>query len=193
MDSKLGSAIIITMETLKLMLRNRGLSTDTSEPIESDFPAVVTKIGAVCVFMSNRARINEKDIDTILGISQKAGGNLAIVVVPIAQSDKVLDAIRQKSALIQIFHLGQLQFDILTHRKVPPHRILNAEERDAFMKKFHITNVSAELPKIDSQDAVARWIGAKPGDIIEILRKSDTAGTTPYYRECVADTSLHSS
>ena len=32
----------------------------------------------------------------------------------------------------------------------------------------------------------ARWVGAKPGDIVEILRKSMTAGGTPYYRFCVA-------
>ena len=173
-----------------MMLKQRGVAVDSSEPVETEFPAAVTKFGNVCVYVSNRARINEKDVEVIMGITQKSGGDLSIVVTPIQQSEKVMATVRQKSAHVQMFHLGQLQFDISTHRKVPPHRVLNAEERDAFMKLYHITDISKELSKIDSQDAMARWIGAKPGDVVEILRKSDTAGTVPYYRECVADTSL---
>ena len=33
-------------------------------------------------------------------------------------------------------------------------------------------------------------IEAKPGDIVEIIRKSESAGATPYYRVCVADVTL---
>jgi DNA-directed RNA polymerase subunit H len=58
------------------------------------------------------------------------------------------------------------------------------------MDKFHILNPSTQMPMIDSQDMMAKWIGAKPGDIVEIMRKSETAGSTPYYRHCVADVTL---
>jgi DNA-directed RNA polymerase subunit H (RpoH/RPB5) len=178
------------MDIIKLMLRQRGVITDLVESIDTEFPAVVSKIDKVLIYISNRSRISEKDIDTIIELTQKNGGDLSIVVVPIPPSATILTSLRQKSDKIQLFHVGQLQFDITTHRKVPSHRILNAEERDAFMEKFHILDPSTQMPMIDSQDMMAKWIGAKPGDIVEIMRKSETAGSTPYYRHCVADVTL---
>jgi DNA-directed RNA polymerase subunit H (RpoH/RPB5) len=178
------------MEVLKLMLRQRKLNTDVSQTIESEFPAVITKIDTAVVFMSNRSRVNERDIETIMGITQQNGGTFSIIVVPIQPSSAILTAVRRNSKHVQIFHVGQLQFDIMTHRKVPPHRILDAEEVRLFQERYHVTDPSKEMQFIDSQDAAAKWIGAIPGDIVEIIRKSDSAGSTPYYRYCVADTSL---
>lgn len=174
------------MEVLKLMLRQRGIKTDSVETINEE----TFKIDKVLVYMSSRARIGEKDVAKFIASTEEFGGTLSIVIVPIPPSSTILTAVRQESKRIQIFHLGQLQFDIFTHRKVPPHRILNADERKAFQDKYHVENPEKHMSLIDSQDIPAKWIGAVPGDIIEILRKSDTAGTTPYYRYCVADTSL---
>lgn len=87
---------------------------------------------------------------------------------------------------IQIFELRHVQFDITQHRKVPAHRILNSDEKAKLEEKFHITNVKTQLPLIDSQDAMARWLGSRPGDVVEIIRMSESAGATPYYRYCVA-------
>jgi DNA-directed RNA polymerase subunit H (RpoH/RPB5) len=178
------------MDVLKMMLRQRGMNTEVTQTLETPFPAEVTKIDKAVVYMSSRARINEKDIEKIIVTTEAAGGSLSIVVVPIPPSTTILAAIRQESKRVQIFHLGQLQFDIFTHRKVSPHRILNADERKAFQERYHVEKPSTEMAVIDSQDPPVKWIGAVPGDIIEILRKSDTAATTPYYRYCVADTAL---
>jgi DNA-directed RNA polymerase subunit H (RpoH/RPB5) len=178
------------MEVLKLMLKQRGANTDTSETIESEFPAVITKIDKVVVFTSNRSRISEKDIETIVGITQKNGGELSIVIVPIPPSATILTAVRQYSDKFQLFHIGQLQFDVTTHRKVPIHRILAEDEKKVFVQKYHIASLKEQMPMIDSQDPMAKWIGAKPGDVVEIMRRSETSGSTPYYRHCVADVTL---
>jgi len=203
------------METLKLMLSQRGVDVSTSEVLESDFPAVVTKIGSVIVFNSNRARISEKDVGTLVGLTREYGGTLGIIIVSIAPSPAILHAVSMQSNVLQIFHTGQLTFDITTHRKVPAHRILKEEEVKNFLEKFRISlddiakamrkdhiQVSSEepmlvqiamkhkeympIPHVSSQDAAVRWIGGKPGDIVEVMRKSPTAGATPYYRFCVA-------
>ncbi|MEM4034182.1 MAG: DNA-directed RNA polymerase subunit H, partial [Sulfolobales archaeon] len=39
-----------------------------------------------------------------------------------------------------------------------------------------------QLPWIRASDPVARELGAKPGDIIRIIRKSQTAGESIAYR-----------
>lgn len=178
------------MDVLKIMLQQRGIDTSVEEKIESEFSAAITKIGKIVIYMSNRSRISEKDIDAIMEITQQNGGELSIVVVSIPPSANILSVVKQKSDKFQLFHSGQLQFDITTHRKIPRHRLLNEDEKKAFSEKFHITKPEDQMPMIDSQDIMAKWIGAKPGDIVEIMRKSDTAGSTPYYRYCVADVTL---
>jgi DNA-directed RNA polymerase subunit H (RpoH/RPB5) len=204
-----------TDEILRLMLSQRGLNTEAQTVVESEFPAIVTKIGEVIVFTSNRTRIHEKDVATVVDLTKQYGGTQGILVVPIPASEKVLQTVCLYSDVLQIFHVGQLTCDITKHRMVPSHRILSADEVKSFLEKFginldtitktmqadHIALTSEDpllpqiamkhkeympMPFIGTQDAVARWIGAKPGDILEIIRKSETAGATPYYRFCVA-------
>lgn len=202
------------METLKLMLSQRGIPVTNVETLTVEFPGTVTKIGDVIVFKSTRQRISEKDVLALVGLTQEHGGKTGIIIVPIPPSETILYAVSQQSHILQIFHESQL-IDISRHRAVPPHRILTQDEVKAFLAKYNISTdkiVSAmqkdhiqldaetsvlqqiamkykeyfPMPQIWSQDAMARWVGAKPGDIVEILRKSMTAGGTPYYRFCVA-------
>ena len=71
-----------------------------------------------------------------------------------------------------------------------PHRILKEEEKTALYTKYTIAKPEEQLPWIDSQDAMVKWIGAVPGDVLEITRHSDVAGPTTYYRYCVADVNV---
>ena len=180
-----------TLDVIQIMLRQRGIPSDVVEDIESEFQATIHKISNVLVFIMNRSRISsEKDIRSIVSIMEANGGTLSIVVVPVKPSETVRSLLRQYSDKIQLFHIGQLQFDITTHRKVPLHRILSTDEKKAFQEKFHIQTPATQMPLIDSQDPMALWIGAIPGDIVEVMRRSETAGGTPYYRFCVADVTL---
>ena len=44
-----------------------------------------------------------------------------------------------------------------------------------------------DLPKIKSKDPVVKAIGAKAHDVLEVTRKSGTAGETKYYRIVVSN------
>ena len=182
----------------------------------SPLPTEVVKYGAdVVVFTSNRARINEKDLASHVSITRENGGTTGIIVVQYPPSETVTTALAAMSDILQIFHVAQLEFNPTKHRKVPRHRILSADETRQYFEKYRIKldDIVAKMkvdhillntdepplrqiamkhkdylpaPQISSQDAIARWIGAKPGDLIEIMRNSETAGGTPYYRICVA-------
>ena len=70
--------------------------------------------------------------------------------------------------------------DILLHELVPDHVILSESEVE---KLFNDQDFNKEqLPKIKSDDPIAKAIEAKKGDILEITRKSLTAGTFVTYR-----------
>ena len=71
-------------------------------------------------------------------------------------------------------------FDIFTHELVPKHEILSNEEVEELLKKYRIKPY--QIPRIKASDPPAKMIGAKPGDIIRIIRKSPTAGRSVAYR-----------
>ncbi len=73
---------------------------------------------------------------------------------------------------------------ILEHELVPEHRILSLEEAASLLKKLGVK--PSQLPWISINDPVVQLLGAKPGDIIEIKRRSPTAGEALYYRIVVA-------
>jgi len=69
---------------------------------------------------------------------------------------------------------------VLEHELVPKHEILSEEEKKELLKKYNITE--KQLPKILASDPVVKAIGAKPGDVIRIIRNSPVAGRSIYYR-----------
>ncbi|MCD6196419.1 MAG: DNA-directed RNA polymerase subunit H [Staphylothermus sp.] len=76
--------------------------------------------------------------------------------------------------------------NILEHELVPKHEILSPEEAAELLRKLKVN--PAQLPWITIDDPVVKAIGAKPGDIIKIIRKSPTAGEFIAYRYVVVDT-----
>ena len=75
---------------------------------------------------------------------------------------------------------AQQHFNIMRHELVPEHTIISEEEKKQIFKKYNIT--PDQLPQIMNTDPVSNSIGAKPGQIIKIIRKSHTAGEAVIYR-----------
>ena len=72
------------------------------------------------------------------------------------------------------------EFDIQKHKLVPKHEIMTEEE---ISNEFSDVDYDfKDLPKIKVTDPVAESIGAKPGDILRIIRDSQTAGEFVTYR-----------
>ncbi len=74
-------------------------------------------------------------------------------------------------------------FDIFEHALVPRHEILPEEEQNALLAKYKIQPY--QMPQIKSTDPAVKAIGAKPGNILRIIRKSSTAGEHIAYRYVV--------
>jgi len=70
--------------------------------------------------------------------------------------------------------------DILAHEMVSRHEVLTEEEKKALLEKMGVSEKN--LPKILDTDPAVKKISAKPGDVIRITRKSQTAGESVYYR-----------
>ena len=90
----------------------------------------------------------------------------------------------QDGILIVIQSIKRLQFNILEHTLVPPHRVLSNDEVSEIKKRYNIMDDS-QFPDISRFDPVAQVIGIRPGQVCEIIRPSKTAITSYYYRICV--------
>jgi len=89
----------------------------------------------------------------------------------------------QEGIFIVILNLKRLQFNIMKHKLVPPHRVLSEVEKLQIKQKYNVMNDN-QFPDISRFDPVAQAIGIRPGQVCEILRPSKTAITAPYYRIC---------
>jgi DNA-directed RNA polymerase subunit H len=103
---------------------------------------------------------------------------------PNDSTTEMMDLLWTEGIFITIVGLKRLQFNILNHVQVPPHRILSKEEETVIMNKYNIKSL-ADFPSISRYDPVAIMIGLRPNMICEIERKSKTAIKSIYYRACV--------
>ena len=182
------------LEILRVMLSRRGLDTKTERVVAGDLDrANLYTIGKVLVVFSQKDKgVLDKDITTFRKFAESNSFTNGLILVSLVPpSENVLRSIKAQSVdRLQFFHIRQLQMDITTHRMVMPHRILKEDERTALFKTYNIVTPEDQLPWIDSQDAMAKWVGAVPGDILEVTRHSDVAGSLPYYRYVVADVNV---
>lgn len=74
----------------------------------------------------------------------------------------------------------EVRFNVLNHVNVPLHVILPEDEVKDLLKRYNI--VREQLPKIRNNDPACKVIGAKPGEVVKVTRRSPTAGTAVAYR-----------
>lgn len=77
------------------------------------------------------------------------------------------------------------EINILEHELVPKHEVIPPDEAIKILRRLGIE--PWQLPWISADDPVVKLIGAKPGDIVRITRKSPTAGLFVTYRYVVVE------
>lgn len=91
-----------------------------------------------------------------------------------------------RKARVNFYGLKNLISNPARHRMVPPHRLLTTEEADAVKTRLHM-KAKNEFAQIKyHEDIQTRVLGVVPGDVIEIIRPSETAGESITYRYCSA-------
>ena len=86
---------------------------------------------------------------------------------------------------IVVRSLAELQFDVLKHRDVSPHKVMTQAEVTEFKRVVMLgANGVSDLTGISRFEPVARAILIRPGQLCDILRPSLSAGMYHYYRIC---------
>ena len=128
-------------------------------------------------------------IDDLFNIEEVLGKNDTLfIVVKDEVNETLVNTLKhiweQDKIFIVIQNLKRLQFNIMKHKLVPPHRVLNNAEVLVIKRRYNIMD-DEQFPIMSRLDPVAQAIGIRPGRVCEIIRPSKTAISAPYYRICI--------
>ena len=187
------SAEEIALSTLQEMLTSRGLVSEKFEivPTNMDGTKMYSFAGILIIF-STKTRVSEKELNNFLSFAAENNFTSGIVIVsPSRPSESVMKVLighnaQRDNVYVQIFDIRSLGFNISKHRKVPRHRIVKENEKPEIIKSYNLKSID-QIPKILSQDAMAKFIGARPGDVVEVMGLCETSADNLRYRYCVAE------
>jgi DNA-directed RNA polymerase subunit H (RpoH/RPB5) len=123
----------------------------------------------------NFEEVLKKEDNLIIIIKDEPNETLVNLQKHIWEQDKIF---------LIILNIKRLQFNILNHESVPPHRVMSNDEVAVVKKRYNIMN-DGQFPEISRFDPVAQVIGIRPGQLCEITRSSKTAVTSLFYRICI--------
>ena len=127
-------------------------------------------------------KLNVENIKSYLTIMQDINANSGIIIL----SGKITQQAKQKiqeinkELQVEVFTVNELVVNIIEHELVPEHILLSKEDKELLLKRYKIKE--NQLPKILVTDPVARYLGLKRGDVVKIIRVSETAGRYITYR-----------
>jgi DNA-directed RNA polymerase I, II, and III subunit RPABC1 len=85
--------------------------------------------------------------------------------------------------VIEMFMQEELLVNITYHELVPKHSVLANHEKAELLKRYRAKD--SQLPKIQCEDPIARYFGVRRGQVMKIVRPSETAGRYVTYRLAV--------
>lgn len=171
----------LSMDEFKVKLRD----FTTREPLTLHVQKIDNPNERLYVFFPDEVRIT---VPVIVGFAQKLhkeSMERCIIIGKGSITASARQGINELSSnfMIEYFEDRELLVNITEHELVPEHIVLSDSEKLDLMKKYRVKE--SQLPKIQIYDPVARYFGLIKGQVVKIIRSSETAGRYVTYRLAV--------
>lgn len=113
--------------------------------------------------------IDEHKFHTGIMITQASITSAAVKIMS-AVTGHVIETFVETDLLVNITH----------HELVPKHILMSAEEKKTLLDRYRLKE--SQLPRIQTSDPMAKYLGLRRGQVVKIIRKSETAGRYASYR-----------
>lgn len=157
-----------------MLKRYTPLPKPGKEPGEPD-------IGTIFVAFFDYASVGIKQIKEFVQTLSERNyytGIFVTVQQPTASALKVIPSVLPTQ--VEIFREEDLLVNISRHELVPKHILLSPEEKQGLLQRYRLKET--QLPRIKLDDPMARYLGLRRGNVVKIIRKSETAGRYASYR-----------
>lgn len=83
-----------------------------------------------------------------------------------------LRSLRVQKVIIEVFTESELQYNVTKHEYVPKHIICSSKTKEEILTSYSVD--TSKIVKISCEDPVIRYLGAVKGQLIKIVRPSDS-------------------
>lgn len=182
------------VSTLREMLNDRGVP-GVDEALchfsTNEIAALLQQRQTFSIDVNNSVRIiidvgnKFKSGDVKKFMDADAGIGLFIIItkdkIPSNEQKKIADTTLE----FQVFELRELQYNVSRHVLVPKHELITDEKQIEEVVKSHTLKSRAQLPIILKTDPQARYLNARPGNLVKVTRYCPSAGEHVVYRCCM--------
>ncbi|KAJ1662737.1 DNA-directed RNA polymerases II 24 kDa polypeptide (RNA polymerase II subunit 5) [Coemansia sp. RSA 1813] len=137
------------------------------------------------VFFPEEPSVGVKPIREYITRMTKEAVHNCIIIYRKTMTSRANTAIATVSSKYRVekFEEANLLVNITEHELVPQHKVLNDEQKKEILRRYRLKET--QLPRISSEDPVARYYGMGRGQVVQIIRASETAGRYVTYRICM--------
>merc|ERR1711928_113716 len=134
------------------------------------------------VFFPDEPKIGIKTIKTYCQRMQEENITRAVIVVQLGMTPSAKQSLVDMAPkyILEYFTESELLINITEHELVPEHIVLTPDEKQELLNRYKLKE--NQLMRIQSGDPVARYFGLKRGQVVKIVRPSETAGRYISYR-----------
>lgn len=180
-DNRIQKSVV----TISEMIRDRGFESEAdtllSLLIEDNpsFNVDIDKTFRIIYNLNNKIKI--ADLKKFIDGESK----YYIVVLSDKLSPANTKIINEENNDIQVFELDELLFNISKHSLVPKHTLIKDEKIISKLVLNYQLKSKTQFPIILKTDPMAKYLNAKTGDLIKVLRYSPSAAEHIAYRCCI--------
>ncbi|XP_065069874.1 DNA-directed RNA polymerases I, II, and III subunit RPABC1 [Rhopilema esculentum] len=173
-------------QTIEQFVDHFGDKPSENRPSRSDLSILVAHnddpTDQMFVFFPEEEKVGIKTIKQYCTRMQEENINRAIIVVQHGMTPSAKQALVDMAPkyILEQFLETELLVNITEHELVPEHVVMTPEEKAELLARYKLKE--HQLPRIQQGDPVARYFGLKRGQVVKIIRPSETAGRYISYR-----------